>query len=96
MLELEFKKELNKNKLLKICDQKKVANNMKWAIKKVKKKKYYLVSKKKIDNEFIKGKIIHYKAFLQRPRCAVCNSKKLTFLKQKHSSKMLKPKVLVL
>ena len=29
LLELEFRKQLNKNKVVKICDQKNVANNIK-------------------------------------------------------------------
>ena len=64
LLELEFRKQLNKNKVVKICDQKNVANNIKWAIKKLKEKEYCLVCKKKrLIMNLSKGKSYIIKRF---------------------------------
>ena len=45
------------------------------------------------NNDRIRGVLMQNSVAVQKSRCSICDSTKSTFLKQKHTSKMLKTKI---
>ena len=45
------------------------------------------------NNDRIRGMLMQNSVAVQKSRCSICDSTKSTFLKQKHTSKMLKTKI---